>query len=156
MVLRDSFLYAAEPYRFEVFNVANPRQPVWMGRCNSIDMVLCGLDIEGHFAYEIAGPFGLAIINIVDPANPYVVSTTTGHSTYAAGVAVRDTFAYVPSAYETLYSAVRQSTTVAGMTSACGIRMRFWGALTSMFSTSRRRRSRCGQGTTSRRTGHVR
>jgi hypothetical protein len=103
MVLRDSFLYCAEDYKFEVFNVANPRQPVWMGRCNSIDMVLCGLDIEGHFAYEIAGPFGLAIINIVDPANPYVVSTTTGHSTYAAGVAVRDTFAYVPSAYETLY-----------------------------------------------------
>jgi hypothetical protein len=103
MVLRDSFLYCAEEYQFEVFNVANPRQPVWMGRCNSIDMVLCGLDIEGHFAYEIAGPFGLAIVNIVDPANPYVVSTTTGHSTYAAGVAVRDTFAYVPSAYETLY-----------------------------------------------------
>jgi hypothetical protein len=103
MVLQDSFLYCAEPYRFEVFSVANPRQPVWRGRCNSIDMVLCGLDVAGDHAYEIAGPYGLAVINIEDPGNPYVVSTTTGHPTYSAGVAVRDTFAYVPSAYDTLW-----------------------------------------------------
>ncbi len=103
MVLRDSFVYCAEAYKFEVSSVANPRRPVWMGRCNSLDMAMCGLDVKGQYAYEIAGPFGLAIISIADPTNPYVVSTTTGHPAYAAGVAVRDTFAYVPSAYETLY-----------------------------------------------------
>jgi hypothetical protein len=31
MVLRDSLIYCAEDYKFEVFNVANPRQPEWMG-----------------------------------------------------------------------------------------------------------------------------
>ncbi len=103
IALRDSFLYCAEDSKFEVFSVADPRQPVWRGRCNSLDMVLCGLDVVGQYAYEIAGPFGLAVISIADPTNPYVVSTTTGHPTYAAGVAVRDTFAFVPSAYDTLW-----------------------------------------------------
>jgi hypothetical protein len=103
MVLRDSFLYCAEEYKFEVFNVANPRQPVWVGRCNSLEIVLCGLDVQGSHGYEIAGAFGLGVLDVTDPANPYLVSTTTGHRVNSAGIAVRDTFAYVPSAYDTFW-----------------------------------------------------
>ena len=89
MVLRDSFLYAAEPYRFEVFNVANPRQPVWRGRCNlqeaSSDVV-----VRDSLAYVTSLPS--AIINVRNPSQPVVIGTI---SSSAYGIAVYDTFAYL-------------------------------------------------------------
>ena len=103
MALRDTFVYCAEISKLEIFSVAKPRQPVRVGRCNSLDLAVCGLDVQGQYAYEIAGAFGLGILDISDPTSPYLVSTTTGHRVNSKGIAVRDSFAYVPSAYDTLW-----------------------------------------------------
>jgi hypothetical protein len=89
MVLQDSFLYAAEPYRFEVFSVADPRQPVWRGRCNlqeaSSDVV-----VRDSLAYVACLPS--AVINVRNPSQPAVIGTI---SSSAYGIAVYDTFAYL-------------------------------------------------------------
>jgi hypothetical protein len=102
MLIRDSLVYVAEDYKFEIFNVSNPRQPRLVGSCSSLDMT-GGLFIKDTFAFVAAGAFGLGIINIANPTNPYLVSTTSGHPTNSWGVAVRDTFAYIPSAYDSLW-----------------------------------------------------
>ncbi|MCS7250494.1 MAG: hypothetical protein NZ608_06160, partial [candidate division WOR-3 bacterium] len=34
IAIRDNYAYVAEDYYFEIFNVANPRQPYLVGRCN--------------------------------------------------------------------------------------------------------------------------
>jgi hypothetical protein len=101
MVLRDSLLYVAQAYRFQVVNVARPREPVVVGTCNSLDGNEFGLAVQDSFAYEVSYP-GLAVINIARPGAPTVVSTTGGLN--ASGVAVRDTFLYVPYAYDTLWT----------------------------------------------------
>jgi hypothetical protein len=101
-VLRDSLLYAAEANQFQVFNVARPREPVRVGSCNSQDGVYFGLAVQGTLAYLISGT--LQVIDVADPTSPTVIGTTAvgGH-----GIAVRDTFVYVPYGYDTLrvYSA---------------------------------------------------
>ena len=96
MVLRDTLLYCAEASRFQVVNVARPREPVLVGSCNIQDGVW-GLVVQDTLAY-VAG-VSLYIVNVADPSNPVVVNTAGKPS---IGVAVRDTFVYVPS-IETLY-----------------------------------------------------
>jgi hypothetical protein len=100
-VVRDTLAYVAEDYRFEIFSIANPRAPRLVGSCAALDMV-GGLCLQGDYAYEESG-FGLGIIDISDPANPRLISTTPGHPTNSWGIAVRDSFAYVPSAYDSLW-----------------------------------------------------
>jgi hypothetical protein len=118
MILKDSFVYVAKNYRFEIYNISNPRQPRLMGSCNSLDMA-GGLFIKDTFAYVAAGAFGLGIINIANPTNPYLVSTTPGHQTNSWGIAVRDTFAYIPSAYDSLWVlSVANPSSVYSITSA--------------------------------------
>jgi hypothetical protein len=99
IILKDTFIYAAEPYEFEVFNVARPREPVRMGICESTDGNLFGLAVQDSFAYE-ASQYGMWIINVARPDSPFVVSSGIGLN--AAGIAVRDTFVYLPYVYDTL------------------------------------------------------
>jgi hypothetical protein len=98
MVLRDSLLYVAQAYRFQVVNVARPRQPVLVGSCVTMDGTEFGLAIQDSFAYMMSG--WLQIVNVARPDSPFIVSTTSGGAT---GIAVRDTFAYVPNVYDTLW-----------------------------------------------------
>jgi hypothetical protein len=95
MALRDSFLYCAEDYKFEVFNVANPRQPVWMGRCN-LSTSTSGISIQDTLAYLAPNIY---VINVAQPAQPVLVGQT---SCNCNDVAVRDTYCYVAHAYESL------------------------------------------------------
>jgi hypothetical protein len=95
MALRDSFLYAAEPYRFEVFNVANPRQPVWMGRCD-LSTWRGGLTIQDSLIYVAPN---IQIINVARPDHPTLVSST---SCSAWDIAVRDSIAYIAHSRESL------------------------------------------------------
>jgi hypothetical protein len=64
--------------------------------------VYFGLAVQDTFAYLISGR--LQVIDVADPTSPTVIGTTAvgGH-----GIAVRDTFVYVPYGYDTLrvYSA---------------------------------------------------
>jgi hypothetical protein len=102
MVVRDSFLYLAEPYRFQIVNVARPREPVLVGSCNSQDGVYFGLAVQDALAYLISG--AVQVIDVADPSSPTIIGSTAvgGH-----GIAVRDTLVYVPYGYDTLrvYSA---------------------------------------------------
>jgi hypothetical protein len=100
MVLRDSFLYCAEANRFQVVNVAHPRAPVLVGSCVSTDGNYFGLAVQDTFAYEVSFN-GMWIVNIARPDSPTVVSSNVGRN--ATGIAVRDTFVYIPAAYDTLW-----------------------------------------------------
>jgi hypothetical protein len=103
IVLRDSLAYVAEQNRFEIVNVARPREPVLVGSCVIGDMNSCGLALWDSFAY-VAGTFaGLQIVNIARPESPQLVSSNPSSRASAWGVAVRDTFVYVPSFYDTLW-----------------------------------------------------
>jgi hypothetical protein len=96
MVLRDSFLYVTEGYKFQVVNVARPRQPTVAGSCASGGEAIV---VQDTFAYTAAG--STQIVNVARPDSPYVVSAISGHS--ATGLAVQDTFLYIPYAYDTLF-----------------------------------------------------
>ena len=100
MVIRDSFVYCAEANRFQIVNVARPREPVLVGSCVSTDGNLFGLSLQDSFAYE-ASLYGMWVINVVRPDSPFVVSSNVGRN--AAGIAARDTFVYLPAAYDTLW-----------------------------------------------------
>lgn len=102
MVLRDTLIYIAEQGRLQIVNVARSRQPVLVGSCNTQDGTYFGLAVQDSFAYLIAGM--LEVINVSQPTNPTIVSRV---AVAGSGVAVRDTFVYVPYGYDTLrvYSA---------------------------------------------------
>ena len=102
MVLRDSLLYVAQRVRFQIINVARPREPVLVGSCVTQDGNSFGLAVQDTLAYLISG--SLQVINVARPASPTIVSST---DVFGFGVAVRDTFVYVPYGYDTLrvYSA---------------------------------------------------
>ena len=95
IVIRDSFVYVAEDGKFEIFNVANPRQPRLVGRCN-LPTGSADLCIQSNFAYITPD---LHIVNISNPSNPILVSRTPCN---AWGIDVRDTFAFISHAYESL------------------------------------------------------
>jgi len=98
MVLRDSFVYVAELRRFQIVNVARPREPALVGNCVSNDGQYFEVALQDTLAY-VTGSAGLAVISIADPSNPYVIDNGGRAS---LGVAVRDTFAYIPYPYDTL------------------------------------------------------
>ncbi|HTW92320.1 MAG TPA: T9SS type A sorting domain-containing protein [bacterium] len=99
MVLRDSFVYCAEMNRFQIVNVARPRQPVLVGSCVSTDGVYFGLAVQDTLAY-VAGGASLEVVSVADPANPRVIDSGGRAS---SGVTVKDTFAYIPYPYDTLF-----------------------------------------------------
>jgi len=87
MVLRDTFVYLAGRLRFNVVNVAQPREPVLVGSC-----VLSGdvwdLDVEDSMAYVTSNV--LTMISIARPDSPRVVATWNP----MVAVDVEDTVAY--------------------------------------------------------------
>jgi hypothetical protein len=99
MVIRDSFVYVAEVNRFQIVDVARPRQPVLVGSCVSTDGVWFGLAVQDTLAY-VAGGANLEVVSVADPTHPRVIG---GGGCASSGVAVRDTFAYVPYPYDTLF-----------------------------------------------------
>jgi len=96
MVIRDSFVYCAEGRRFQIVNVARPREPVLAGSCVIQDGVF-GLAVEDSLAF-VAGT-SLQILSIAEPASPQVIFTGGRPS---IGVALSDTFLYVPS-FDTVF-----------------------------------------------------
>ncbi|MCX6842928.1 MAG: hypothetical protein NTX53_11675 [candidate division WOR-3 bacterium] len=90
MALRDSFLYLALDYQFEVLNIARPREPQVMGTLalpeHSREVIL-----SDTLAY-VATLAGAVAVSIARPQNPYVVGTWPR---VAAGIDLRDTILYV-------------------------------------------------------------
>jgi hypothetical protein len=90
MVLRDTFCYVAENRRFQVVNVARPREPVLVGSCVVGDATGPGMCLRDTLAYVTNLP--TQVVNVADPGNPAVV----GEFQRAAwNVFVEDTFAYL-------------------------------------------------------------
>ena len=96
MVLRDTWLYVVGAQRFHAVNVARPREPVLVGSCNGDGVAVV---VQDSFAYTAAGQ--TRITNVARPDSPYVVATIYGHQ--ASGIAVRDTFLYIPAGYDTVW-----------------------------------------------------
>ena len=90
MVLRDTLVYLAGRLRFNVVNVARPREPVLAGSCVIGDATSASVSIRETLAY--VGNFVGDVVNVRDPANPQVVGR---FGRGAWNVSVRDTFAFV-------------------------------------------------------------
>ena len=97
-VLRDSLLYVAEAYQFQVFNVARPREPVLVGICGLQENAY-GLCVIDSLAYVASYPF--AVINVSQPSNPGVVGNIWRG---AWNGTVRDTFLFLSSGGILVYS----------------------------------------------------
>jgi len=98
MVLRDSFVYCAEMNRFQIVNVARPREPVLVGSCVTQEDAE-GLCLVDTLAFVASYPF--AIVNVKNPANPVLVGTI---SRGAWNGSVRDTFLFLSSGGILVYS----------------------------------------------------
>ena len=99
LVLTDTICYVAAGRRFYVVNVARPREPELVGSCVIADGVYYGLAVQDSFAYVATSDF--VVINIARPDSPVVIATLDYPA--ASGVAVRDTFAYIPYVRDTLW-----------------------------------------------------
>ena len=88
MVLRDSLVYAALNYEFNVVDVARPREPRVVGTLSLPDYSY-GICLRDTLAY--VGTYPLEIISIASPTAPRVV----GSIPRAGNVDVQDTIAYV-------------------------------------------------------------
>jgi hypothetical protein len=95
MAIRDTFVYVAEDNKFQIYNVSDSRQPRLVGSCN-LPTGSADLCIQDTFAYVTPD---LHIVNISNPSNPILVSRTPCN---AWGIDVRDTFAFISHAYESL------------------------------------------------------
>lgn len=99
MVIRDSFVYVAEVNRFQIVNVARPREPVLVGSCVAGDATSAGLWLADTVAY-VANDV-TQVVNVADPASPQVVGQ---FNRGAWNVSVTDTFAFVSSGGILVYS----------------------------------------------------
>lgn len=95
MMIRGNLLYIANDNQFEIFNIANPRRPYLVGRCNLPDDAY-GMDLKDTFAYIANQYAGLQIINVKNPSNPYIVGSFSMPG-WTNGVFVKDTIAYIAS-----------------------------------------------------------
>ncbi len=71
-VLRDSLLYMAEAYMFQVFNVARPREPARVGSC-ATGTYADDVELADTITYISGSP--LKIIKVARPDNPTVVGS---------------------------------------------------------------------------------
>jgi hypothetical protein len=93
MVLRDTFLYIAEDYKFQIVNVARPREPVVVGTCGLPERTR-GLFVKDTFAYVAQGYTGLVILSVARPDAPSELGRYQSvRSTH--GVWIVDTIAYI-------------------------------------------------------------
>jgi hypothetical protein len=71
-VLRDSLLYVAEDYMFQVFNVARPREPMLVGSC-TLTSYASDLHLDDTVAFMSGLP--LTIVSVAQPGSPRILST---------------------------------------------------------------------------------
>jgi hypothetical protein len=89
MVLRDTLLYVAQAYRFQVVNVARPREPVLVGSCN-LSGEAGDMAMAGNLAYVTSYYF--TTIDVSRPDSPTVINQW---GSLADGIDVADTILYM-------------------------------------------------------------
>jgi hypothetical protein len=90
-------LYVAQNYRFQVLNVARPREPRVVGTVN-LNSASTDVFLDWPLAY--VGNWPSPIINVSNPASPTIVGTIPDAT---GGIYVRDTFAYVAGSYDSVF-----------------------------------------------------
>jgi len=94
MVFRDSFVYVAEANRFQIVNVARPREPALVGSC-----VLPGVPSDLCIADTVAYA-SRYIVSIARPDSPVMLGPIPGSP--GGAIAARDSFAFAPAQYDSL------------------------------------------------------
>lgn len=97
MVRRDTLVYCAMPYRFQIVNIFRPRQPVLVGSCN-IQGYGSDIVLQDTLAYVSA--LYLTVVDVARPDSPRVVFNGLSE---AEGLDVVDTVVYL--AFDGLKSA---------------------------------------------------
>jgi hypothetical protein len=108
IVVRDSLAYLAEVRRFEVVNVARPREPRLVGSCVSGDAIRVSLCLVGPYAY--VGNWRTQVVDVRNPLDPQVVAEFVRAS---GNVSVRDTCAFISAGKVIAYSVARPTLPVA-------------------------------------------
>jgi hypothetical protein len=85
---------ASEGIGLEIWDVSNPSQPQFIGRCN-VPHLATGVFALGNFAYVADWNSGLFVIDVSDPCHPLEVGLW--NESYGWRVFVKDTVAYVAS-----------------------------------------------------------
>ncbi|MFO7638724.1 MAG: hypothetical protein R6X14_05445, partial [bacterium] len=90
MVLRDSFCYVAQNRRFQILNVARPREPTLVGTVVVGDANVPGMFLQDTLAFVTNWP--TQVISVADPRNPRVIAD---FGRGALNIFIKDTFAYL-------------------------------------------------------------
>jgi hypothetical protein len=88
IIIRDTFAYIVEGYRFQIYNIANPHQMRLLGDCHLSNGAGC-IFLKDSLAY--VGSLPSPIININDPSNPVIIGNIP-EGPY--GIFVKDSFAF--------------------------------------------------------------
>ena len=89
-VIQDSLLYIAGDDSLRIYNLKDPRNPVFVGGCA---VAALGIYVQGSYAYLVYQNY-LRIYDISNPANPVLVGTWPG-GVDCRTVWVSDTVAYI-------------------------------------------------------------
>jgi hypothetical protein len=72
---RGSYAYVNVAGKLVVLDVSDPAHPVKVGETSDLPATPECIKLFGNYAYLPVGPAGLTIVNVLDPANPTVVTT---------------------------------------------------------------------------------
>lgn len=88
-------LYVAAGYEggVQIFDLTDPDEPAYLGGCATAGGCFA-LAIWGQYAYCADGLEGISIVDVADPAHPFLVSTIIGTSYPPYAVEARDGFLY--------------------------------------------------------------
>ncbi len=91
--VKDNYAYVAGDDNLWIYDITNAPIATLIGQCNEIQHGW-GVYVSDNYAYVADQEYGLRIINVSDPANPYLVSTfdTPGEARH---VQVVNNFAYI-------------------------------------------------------------
>lgn len=96
IAIADSTAYLAQPTDgLFLIDVTIPEEPSESGRYNPFTEARY-VAVDGSYAYVAAGFSGLRVVDVSNPAQPREVAAYDTEGTYATGVVISGTIAYIP------------------------------------------------------------
>ena len=68
-------LYASNGPRLDVFNLADPQNPAFVGESDLLPREITGLAVSGGYAYVTLGDYGFGVLDLSTPTRPTIVSS---------------------------------------------------------------------------------
>jgi len=93
-VIQDSLLYIAGDDSLRIFNLKDPRNPVFVGGC-ALPNEGHGVYVQGNYAYLACWNSGMYIYDVSDPSNPQQVGVWPSGGIYCQEIRVLSDHAYV-------------------------------------------------------------